>query len=170
MVRLFNRQSHWRCQNNIPIGREVDCFLEVIVTPPLEGFALGYGRFNNILFSAPTNRKQYEVTIENFWTCISLGFVSVVASLLDQWGKWVFYKHLYYELQDVMFCGEFEIHFPTWSCDEVCHLLDCAIWKNVKRCITWDNINDFNLHYKGLVLAMSWDFFKNVLKHVQYLI
>jgi hypothetical protein len=25
--------------------------------------------------------------------------------------------------------GEFEtfIHFPTWSCDEVCHLLDCAI-------------------------------------------
>jgi hypothetical protein len=35
------------------------------------------------------------------------------------------YKHL----QDVMFCGEFEIfiHFPTWSCLEVCHLLDHVI-------------------------------------------
>jgi hypothetical protein len=129
MVRLFNRQSHWSCPNNIPIGGEADCFLKVIVNPPLEVFALGYGRFNNILFSAPTNRSQYKVTIEIFWTCISLGFVSVVASLLGQWGKWVLYKHLYYELQDIMFCGEFEIfiHFPTWSCDEVCHLLDCAI-------------------------------------------
>jgi hypothetical protein len=42
------------------------------------------------------------------------------------------YKHLYYELQDVMFCGEFEIfiHFPIWSCDEVYHLLDHAITFN----------------------------------------
>ncbi len=53
----------------------------------------------------------------------------MVASLLGQRGKWVPYKHLYYELQDVMFCGEFEIfiHFPTWSCLEVCHLLDHVI-------------------------------------------
>jgi hypothetical protein len=53
----------------------------------------------------------------------------MVASLLDQQGKWVPYKHLYYELQDVMFCGEFEIfiHFPTWSCLKVCHLLDRVI-------------------------------------------
>ncbi len=53
----------------------------------------------------------------------------MVASLLGQRRKWVPYKLLYYELQDVMFCGEFEIfiHFPTWSYDEVCHLLDRAI-------------------------------------------
>ncbi len=129
MVRLFNRQSHLRCLNNKPINGEVDHFLEVIVNPPLEVFALGYGWFNNILSSAPTKRRQYEITIENFWTCICLGFVSVVASLLGQWRKWVPYKHLLYDLQDLMFCGEFEIfiHFPTWSCDEICHLLDCAI-------------------------------------------
>jgi hypothetical protein len=50
----------------------------------------------------------------------------MVTSLLGQQGKWVPYKHLYYELQDVMFCGGFEIfiHLPTWSCLEVCHLLD----------------------------------------------
>jgi len=53
----------------------------------------------------------------------------VVSLLLGQRRKWVPYKFLYYELQDVMFCGEFEIfiHFPTWSYDEVCHLLDRAI-------------------------------------------
>jgi hypothetical protein len=129
MVRLFNRQSHLKCRNNILINGEANCFLKMIVNPPLEVFALGYGRFNNILSSVPTNRRQYEVIIEFFWTCICLGFVSVVASLLGQWGKWVPYKHLYYELQDVMFFGEFEIfiHFPTWTCDEICHLLDCAI-------------------------------------------
>jgi hypothetical protein len=38
----------------------------------------------------------------------------MVVSLLGQQGKWVPYKHLYYELQDVMFCGGFEIliNFP----------------------------------------------------------
>jgi hypothetical protein len=36
---------------------------------------------------------------------------------------------LYYVLQHVMFCEEFEIfiHFPNWSCDEVHHLLDLDI-------------------------------------------
>ncbi len=66
MVRLFNRQSHLRCLNNIPIGGEVCHCLEVIINPSLEVFAFGYGRFNNILSSAPTNKKQYEVIIENF--------------------------------------------------------------------------------------------------------
>jgi hypothetical protein len=53
----------------------------------------------------------------------------MVVSLLGQQRKWVPYKHLYYELQDVMFCGGFEIfiHFPTWSYLEVYHLLDCVI-------------------------------------------
>jgi hypothetical protein len=43
------------------------------------------------------------------------------------------------------------------------------LWKNVKKCITWDNINDLSLHYGGLVLAMSCDFlfFLMYWKHVQ---
>jgi hypothetical protein len=38
-------------------------------------------------------------------------------------------KLMYYVLQHAMFCGQFEIFidFPTWSCDEVCHLLDCNV-------------------------------------------
>ncbi len=63
MVRLFNRQSHLRCLNNIPINGEANCFLEAVVNQPLEVLAIGYGRFNNILFNAPTNKRQYEVTI-----------------------------------------------------------------------------------------------------------
>jgi hypothetical protein len=84
MVRLFNRQSHLRCLNNIPINGEVGCFLETIVNPPWEVLALGYGQFNNILSNAPTKKRQYEVTIEYFQTCICLGFVSMVASLLGR--------------------------------------------------------------------------------------
>jgi len=129
MVRLLNNQSHLRCLNNIPIGGEADCLLQVIVNPPLEVFALENGWFNNILSNVLTSKRQYEVTIENFRTCICLGFMSMVASLLGQWRKWVPSKLLIYELQDVMFCGEFEIfiQFPIWSCDEVCHLLDHVI-------------------------------------------
>jgi hypothetical protein len=84
MVRLFNRQSHLRCLNNIPIDGEVGRLLETIINPPLEVLTLGYGRFNNIMSSVPTNKKQCEITIENFRTCIYLGFVSMVASSLGQ--------------------------------------------------------------------------------------
>jgi hypothetical protein len=79
-IMLFNRQSHLRCPNNILIDGEVGCLLKVVVNTPLEVLVLGYGRFNNILSSAPTNKRQHEVTIENFRTCICLGFVSMVVS------------------------------------------------------------------------------------------
>jgi len=111
MVRLFNRQSHLRCLNNIPINGEIGRLLEAIVNPPLEVLTFGYGRFYNIMSRVPTNKKHYEITIENFWTCIYLSFVSMVASLLGQWGKWVPYKHLYYVLQDVMFLGILKFSF-----------------------------------------------------------
>jgi hypothetical protein len=133
------------------------------------------------------NRRQYEATIKKNWTCICLGFVNVVANLFDQWRKWVPYKHLYYELQDVMFCGEFEIflHFPTWSCDEVCHLLDRAItfkwwftFRNdiqsfMKKCVKMYYVRQykwFKSSLESLVLVVSWDYFFMYWKHVQYLI
>jgi len=111
MVRLFNIQSHLKCLNNIPINGEVGWFFKVVINPPLEVLALRYGRFNNILSNVPTNKKQYEITIEYFQTCIFLGFVSMVASLLGQWKKWVPYKHLYYVLQIVMFLGNLKFSF-----------------------------------------------------------
>ncbi len=40
------------------------------------------------------------------------------------------YKHQYYVLQHVMFCGEFEdfVHLPNWNaCDVIQRLLACVI-------------------------------------------
>jgi hypothetical protein len=53
------------------------------------------------------------------------GFCNYDFNSLGQQGMWVLYKQMYYVLQHVTFCGEFEnfIHFPTWSYDEVCQLL-----------------------------------------------
>jgi hypothetical protein len=61
--------------------------------------------------SVPTNKKQYEITIENFGTCIYLGFVNMVVGSLGQCGKRVPYKHLYYVLQNVMFLGSLKFSF-----------------------------------------------------------
>jgi hypothetical protein len=105
------RNSHLRCLNNIPIDGKVGCFLKVVVNPPLEVLAFGYGRFNSIMSSARTNKRQHEVTIENFRTCTCLSFVSMVVSSLGQWGKRVPYKHLYYVLRDVMFLGSLKFSF-----------------------------------------------------------
>jgi len=57
---------------------------------------------------------------------ICLDFVAMISNSLGQQGKWVPCKHMYYVLQHVMFYGQFEsfIHFLTWNCDEVCHLLN----------------------------------------------
>jgi hypothetical protein len=48
----------------------------------------------------------------------------MISNSLGQ-GKWVPCKHMYYVLQHVMFCGEFEIfiYFQTWNCDDVYCLL-----------------------------------------------
>jgi len=74
--------------------------------------------------------KVVWVIIGNFPTYNYLDFVAMVVSLLDEWNKQVPCKHLYYVLQHVMFCGEFEdfIHFLTWNtCDVIQHLLAYAI-------------------------------------------
>jgi hypothetical protein len=110
-IMLFNRQSHLRCPNNIPIDGEAGRLLKVVVNPPLKVLALRYGWINNIMSSVPTNKRQHEVTIKNFWTCICLGFVSMVTSSLGQRRKRVPYKHLYYVLQNVMFLGSLKFSF-----------------------------------------------------------
>jgi len=43
------RKSHLRCPNNIPIDGKVGHLLKVVVNPPLEVLAFGYGRFYNIM-------------------------------------------------------------------------------------------------------------------------
>jgi hypothetical protein len=108
---------------------EVGRLLMGIFQPPLEAFSLGYGQIYKILCDEISNKRQYEVTIGNFLACICMDFVTMVSCSLGKCGKWVPSKHMYYVLQHVMFCGRFEsfIHFLTWNCDEVCHLLVCSL-------------------------------------------
>jgi hypothetical protein len=49
----------------------------------------------------------------------------MISNSLGQRRKWVPCKHVLC-FKYVMFCGQFKsfIHFPTWSCDEVCCLLN----------------------------------------------
>ncbi len=90
---------------------EVGRLLEAIVNPPLEVHVLGYGWIYNILFSAPENRRQNEVTIGYFPNCNCLDFLGIVVSLLGQWGKWMPCKYLYYVLQLMIFVGSLKILF-----------------------------------------------------------
>ncbi len=80
---------------------------------PLEVPISSYGRIYKILCGKTLNRKQYEVIIGNFLAYTSMDFVTMVSGSLGKQGKWVPCEHIYYVLQHVMFCGQFEsfIHF-----------------------------------------------------------
>jgi hypothetical protein len=84
---------------------EASWLLEVIINPPLEVPLPRYGRIYKILPSQNPNKKQYEITIGNFLACTCLDFVAMMFNSLHWQGKWVHYKHMYYVLQHVMFCG-----------------------------------------------------------------
>jgi hypothetical protein len=53
----------------------------------------------------PNIINQYEMIIENFLTHTCMDLITMIASSLGEQGKWVHYKHIYYILQHVMFCG-----------------------------------------------------------------
>ncbi len=96
--------------------REASQLLEATVNSPLEVHPPEYGQIFKILFGQNPNKKYYEVIIGNFLAaCTCLDFVAMISNSLGQQGKWLPYKHMYYVLQHVMFCGHFEsfIHFPT---------------------------------------------------------
>jgi len=129
MVKLLNKYCHLRYSNHFIInGRQIS--LLTWLWPVVGGsYTWIWTKVYKILSNADPNQRQYEVTIGNFLTFICFDFVTI---LLGSWGrqrKWVPCKHIYYVLQHVMFCGEFEIfiHFPTWSCNEFCCLLFHAI-------------------------------------------
>ncbi len=81
--------------------------------PPLEVPILGYGQIYNILCGKTLNKRQYKVIIRNFLTYTYMDFVTMVLGSLKKQGKWVPCEHMYYLLQHVMFCGQFDsfIHF-----------------------------------------------------------
>jgi hypothetical protein len=82
---------------------------------------LGYGWIYHIISSSIENYIQYEVMVGKFLACICVKFVLMMIGSLSGCGKWVHCKHLYYILQNVMFCGLMEmfIHHLTWSWDKV---------------------------------------------------
>jgi len=102
--------------------------LEAIILLPTKVPSPRYGQIYIVSFGPPPTIKHYAVMIGNFPTCICIDFITMMASSLGGHGKWVHYKHLYYILQNVMYCGQTKdfIHFPTWSWDEVQHLMHCA--------------------------------------------
>jgi hypothetical protein len=61
---------------------EAGRLLEAIVNPPLGVLPPRYGQIYKILFGQNPNKKQYEVIIWNFPTCICLDFVTMMFSSL----------------------------------------------------------------------------------------
>ncbi len=94
---------------------------EVIVQPPIEVLPPRYGQIYISNFSPPPSTKQYDVTIGNFPNCICDDFIQMMAGSLGGRGKWVHCKHLYFILQNVMYCGQIKpfLHFLTWSQNEI---------------------------------------------------
>jgi hypothetical protein len=91
----------------------------------------GYGQIYRLLLGSLDNRKQYEVTINDYSACNCMDFSSMMDSSLSKWGPWVKLdkKHLYYILQYAMDYGIREppfIHYPSSSWNEVHRLLDRA--------------------------------------------
>ncbi len=115
-------------RSNLHYNRwEVGQLFETTINPSLDVPLPRYGWIYKIMSGHNLNKKQYEVIIRNILAYTCLDFVSMISNLLGWRRKWVPYKHMYYVLQHVMFCGQFKsfIYFPTWSCDEVGQLLDC---------------------------------------------
>jgi hypothetical protein len=120
MVKLLNKYSHLICSNHFITNGRLTNFLTWL-WPIVGGFYIWiWMKVCKILSNAVPNQRQYEVTIGNFMSFIWFDFVAMLSCSWGWQGKWVPCKHIYYVLQHVMFCGEFEnsIHFPTWSCNE----------------------------------------------------
>lgn len=90
--------------------------LQVTKVPPPR-----YGHMYIISSYPPLSRKQYEVMIGNFPTYICVDIITMMASSLCGFEKWVHFKHLYFIIQNVMYYGQMEnfIHSLTWSLNEM---------------------------------------------------
>ncbi len=91
--------------------------LRATKTPPP-----GYGHIYIFSSCPPPSRKQYEMMIGNFLTYTYVDIITMMASSLGGRGRgWVHCKHLYFIIQNVMYCGQMEnfIHFLTWSLNKM---------------------------------------------------
>jgi hypothetical protein len=139
---LANLDAWPKIPNNMPIWQpttlklsmqqinrwEAGRTLEPTFLPPTKVPPLRYWHIYIMRFGPPPNTKQYDVTIGIFPTCTCVDFITMMASSLGGHGKWVHYKHLYFILQNVMYCGQTEnfIHFSKRSWNEVQHLMSCV--------------------------------------------
>jgi hypothetical protein len=125
MGNMFNAHNHLPCQNNTTIcGRLID-FLWPLSSHHWRFLLLIMDKFKIFYvtrFQIENNMKlQLGISQLTFAWILSLWFQ------VHQGNKgngchvntWIIYYN------NVMFCGQFEIfiHFLTWSCDEVCHML-----------------------------------------------
>jgi hypothetical protein len=56
---------------------------------PIEVLALKYGQIYNFLSNIQKTNKQYNVTIGNYIGCSCISFVTMMATSLGKWAKWV---------------------------------------------------------------------------------
>ena len=74
-----------------------------------------------------SKKVLYEVTISDFPAYICRGFRYMCTSALGNSSKkWILCKHLYFILQNCMFCtsGDTFIHCPGWTPNKVRPLID----------------------------------------------
>ena len=92
-------------------------FKSMVVPKPSYGVVFTIHTFGSIL-----KKELYEVTISDFLACTCRGFhymcISAFGNLTK---KWILCKHLYFILQNRMFCivDDAFIHCPSWTFNEV---------------------------------------------------
>ena len=83
----------------------------------------GYGIvFTVITLGSISKKVLYEVSISDFPACTCRGFRYMCAYALGNPSKkWILCKHLYFILQNRMYCtvGDTFIHCPNWTPNEV---------------------------------------------------
>ena len=100
-------------------SRFIDCTIlkSMMVPEPCYGVVFTLHILGSIL-----KKELYEVTISDFPACTCIGFRYMCTSTLGNPTKrWVLCKHLYFILQNRMFCtiDDAFIHCPGWIVNEV---------------------------------------------------
>ena len=103
-------------------SKVIDCTVlkSMLVSEP------GYGVVFTLHTPCSILKEMYEVTVSNFPDCTCRGFQYMCTSALgNPTKKWILCKHLYFILQNCMFCtvDDAFIHCPDWTPNEVLLLM-----------------------------------------------
>ena len=103
----------------IESSKVIDCIVlkSMLIPEPSYGVVFTLHTLGSIL-----KKELYKVTVSNFLACTCRGFRYMCTSTLENpTKKWILCKHLYFILQNCMFCivDDAFIHCPGWTPNEV---------------------------------------------------